>query len=157
MLQHTSSRCNTLGILQHTTTHYKTLPNTATHCNIPGDEAGQLQHAPPADAKHCNMLQHITTHYNTLQHTATHYIKLQHTATHCNTLQHTATHCNTPAGEAGQSQHASPAEAKHCLPLHTQLHGNTSTGFDLLKGGGWREGGRTLRACEREKERERFQ
>ena len=95
MLQHTSSRCNTLGILQHTTTHYKTLPNTATHCNIPGDEAGQLQHAPPADAKHCNMLQHITTHYNTLQHTATHYIKLQHTATHCNTLQHTATHCNT--------------------------------------------------------------
>jgi len=91
--------CNTLQHTAITATHYKTLQNITTRCNILYTimiELDTLQHT----ATHYNTLQHTATHYNTLQHTvynhyraATHCNALQHTATHCNTLQHTATHC----------------------------------------------------------------
>jgi len=99
-----------------TSTHYKILQHTATHCNTllrtrtckcVGSWRARLvgwrlQHT----ATHCNTLQHTATHCNTLLHTRTCKCvgswrarlvgwRLQHTKQYYNTLLHTATRCHT--------------------------------------------------------------
>ena len=126
-MQHNTTSCNTLqhiathlclGHLRLDTrlsyftfnpTHYNTLQQTATDCEIR-----------PNTATHCNTLQHTATHCNTPQHPATHAPHLQsYAARHqtitfdiqSDTLQHAATRCNT-------LQHA----ATHLCLVHMRLH-----------------------------------
>ena len=122
ILRNTATRCNTL---QHTATHYNTLP-----CSSLSLHQWHALCSACHLAQHCNTLQHTTTHRTTPHHTdvlfslllsaasaspcstscatqvlvreniklqraATHCSTLQHTAAHCSTLQHTTTHCNT--------------------------------------------------------------
>jgi len=67
-----------------TATHFKTLQQTATHCNIL-TRCDETQERLCGDD--CNALQHTATHCNTLQHTAT-QCTIQSVLASC----HTATH-----------------------------------------------------------------
>jgi len=95
--------------VQHTTSHWNTLQQTATHCNTHTLQhttthirdltqvmwVGHIGDTPQHNATHCNALQRTATHCNALQRTATHCNALHHTATHRNTLSHIAGVMNT--------------------------------------------------------------